>query len=497
MTTGSRAPGAAPLTLPAAGAPVRTSRRVAADAAAAALVVTVAPLCFLQAPNAIAWAMASVGTAADGAQGPVAVLRAAGLALPAMAAVGGIAALAATRLRAWPVLLAGLLTMAVADGLGVSARTVGLIGTDRVLHGLAAGLAMPAALALAWERSRGVRRLLAGLWSAAAVTGLVAATAVVRARVSGGNWHAALVPYPWLTGAALTLAALYAVLADGPGTPRGADRLGARTDAAHERAQLAVLAVPAIGLSLLSVAVTYRQPDALLATASVSILILYGVAAVASADKLVGGRLCFPLIGAVTGLVVAPAAGAVTGLRALGPPAAATGTAAPGHLGGLPWLPLAVTAGAAAAGAATALALRQRPRAVVLAGLAVAAEGLVAAYVAGPFASGPVLAGVCLPLAAGLTAAITAALSGATAASALSGVSLLLAGLMTGYLAAGSVQVRMVLRLAAAPPAARGALAGAAGLWELAGAGSVVAAMTVIFIAGRACRAGVASHGRG
>ena len=201
------------------------------------------------------------------------------------------------------------------------------------------------------------------------------AAAVVRARVSGANWHAALVPCPWLTGAALTLAALYAVLADGPpGTPPGAGRLGARTDAAHERAQLAVLAVPAIGLSLLSVAVTYRQPDALLATASVSILILYGVAAVSSADKLVGGRLCFPLIGAVTGLVVAPAAGAITGLRALGPPAVTTGTAAPGHPGGPPWLPLAVTAGAAAAGAATALALRHRPRAAVLAGLAVAAE---------------------------------------------------------------------------------------------------------------------------
>jgi len=43
--------------------------------------------------------------------------------------------------------------------------------------------------------------------------------------------------------------------------------------------------VPAIGLSLLSVAVTYPQPDTLLFTASVSVLILYGVAIVASADS--------------------------------------------------------------------------------------------------------------------------------------------------------------------------------------------------------------------
>ena len=479
MISGSRTSGSAPPPLPTAAAPrrstlaARLSRRLAADAAAAAVVATVAPLCFLQAPNAIAWAMASVGTAADGTQRPVAVLRAAGLALPAMAAVGGVAALAATRLRGWAVLVAGLLTMAVADGLGVSARTVGLIGADRILHGLAAGVAMPAALALTWERSRGTRQLLAALWAAAAVTGLVAATAVVRARVSGGDWHNALVPCPWLTVAALTVAVLYALLADGPrawpGPPHGTGRPGTRAstrartraDVTRERAQLAILAVPAIGLSLLSVAVTYRRPDALLVTASVSVLILYGAAVMASADKLVGGRLCFPLLGAVTGLVVAPAAGAVTCLRALGAAAAGiTGPSAPdsGRLNGPSWLPLAATAISAAAGAAIALAMRRWPRAVVLAGLAVAGEGLVAAYVAGPFATGPVLAGVSVPLAAGLTAAITAALCTATAASALSGVSLLVTGLMTGYLAVGSVQVRMVMRLAAAPRAASAAL---------------------------------------
>ena len=51
-------------------------------------------------------------------------------------------------------------------------------------------------------------------------------------------------------------------------------------------------------------AVTYRRPDALLVTASVGVLILYGAGIMASADKLVGGRLCFPLLGAVTGSVV-------------------------------------------------------------------------------------------------------------------------------------------------------------------------------------------------
>jgi len=73
----------------------------------------------------------------------------------------------------------------------------------------------------------------------------------------------------------------------------------------------------------------------------------------------------------------------------------------------------------------------------------------------------------------------------------------LLARLMTGYLAVGSVQVRTVMRLAAAPLAARGALARAAGLWELAGAASVVTVMAVIFFTGRARRVCVAGRGRG
>lgn len=460
------------------------------------MVAAVPPLCLVQAPNVIAWALTGTGGIGTGPQGSAAVLRAAGLALPAMAAVAGIAALAAVRLRAWPVLLAGLLVMAVADALGGSARTVMAIGAVRVLHGLAAGLALPAALALAWERAPVPRRLLAALWSAVTVAGLAAVAAVARDRVSGGGWHTALAPSPWLTGAALIVAALYAVLADGPGPARGARggalagarAPGARRDATHERAQLAVLAVPGLGLGALSVAVTYRSPAALLATGAVAVLILCAVAAVASADRLVGGPLCFPVIAAVTGLVVAPAAGAVTSLRAL----------AGGSSGGPSWLPFGVTAAAASAGVAAALLLRRQPRAVVLAGLVIAAEGLAAARLAGPYVPGLVLAGIGAPLAGGLAAAMTAAVTETTAASALSGVSLLLAGLLAGYLAAGAVQVRMVAQLAAAPghrqAAERVALASAVGIWELAGLASVLIAIAVIILTRRVRRAGAATR---
>ena len=55
----------------------------------------------------------------------------------------------------------------------------------------------------------------------------------------------------------------------------------------------------------------------------------------------------------------------------------------------------------------------------------------------------------------------------------------------------------MVKRLAAAPLAARETLARAAGLWELAGAASVVTVMVVIFFTGRARRVYVVGRGRG
>ena len=80
------------------------------------------------------------------------LLRASGLALPAMAVAGSLAALAVRWLRAGPVLLAGLLLLAAADALGGTARTVALIGADRSLHGAGAGIAMAGVVAVVAER---------------------------------------------------------------------------------------------------------------------------------------------------------------------------------------------------------------------------------------------------------------------------------------------------------------------------------------------------------
>jgi hypothetical protein len=101
----------------------RSARSRAASLWALAIVATVVPLAVAQIPDAIAWSLPPrlvVG-------GPAAVtslLRASGLALPAMAVAGSLAALAVRWLRAGPVLLAGLFLLAAADALGDAARSV-------------------------------------------------------------------------------------------------------------------------------------------------------------------------------------------------------------------------------------------------------------------------------------------------------------------------------------------------------------------------------------
>ena len=74
-------------------------------------------------------------------------------------------------------------------------------------------------------------RLAAGWWAAVMVAGLAIAPEVMRRRVSSGGWHAALQPCPWLTAAPLTLAALYALLAEGTAVATARNALCALTGA--------------------------------------------------------------------------------------------------------------------------------------------------------------------------------------------------------------------------------------------------------------------------
>jgi len=482
-------------------------RSAAAALCAAAIVATVVPLVVLQIPDAIAWSLPP-RLAAGGPAMVTSLLRASGLALPAMAVAGSLAALAVRWLRAGPVLLAGLLALAVADVLGDYAHTVALIGTDRSLHGAGAGIAMAAVVAVVVEQAKAIqpkagapnagppnagppkagapkagapkagppnagqaparqpkagRRFLAGWWAAFTVAGLAAAPELMRHRVSSGDWHAALQPYPWLTSVALVLGALYAVLSEGTATATARNAFPAA-----ERAQLALLIAPVAGICAIAVAVTYRGEKAVVAAAVADAIALAGIAAITARA---GSAARFAVVCAVTGFTLAPAAGAVA---ALSPPTAGTGE----------WVGAALAA--ALCGAALGLLTRRpRVRAMTAAGLFLAAIGFGALNLpgtAGP--PGRLLALACVPLAGGLAAALAASLRAAGAPGALVGVVILLAGLVAGYLAAGAVQLR-ALTGARTVPAVHAALVAAAGHWAL-----VAAAVTGVVALAMTCTAG-------
>ena len=322
---------AAPAPRPAAPAPHRASpprrpvlprpllpRATATGLCAVALVAAVVPLAILQIPDAIAWSLPSQFTA-TGPNALASLLRAASLALPAMAVAAPFGALATRRFRAGPVLLAGLLVIGVADALGEGTRTVPLIGADRLLHGLGAGISMAAVAAIVAER-RPASRFLAGWWACAVVCVLAAAPALMRHRVTAGGWRAALQPCPWLVGVALALAALYAVLAEG--TARTAVR---SNFPAAERALLALLAAPVAGICAVTVAVTYRGDHAVVAAAIADTIALAGLAAIAVRAS-TAGRLAAVCV--VIGFTVAPAAGTLSALTPPGQPGWQAGGAA-------------------------------------------------------------------------------------------------------------------------------------------------------------------------
>ncbi len=437
----------------------------------------VMPLVVLQIPDAIAWALPS-RVVAGGPATVASLLRASGLALPVMAAAAPLGALAVRRLRAGPVLLAGLLVMAAADLLGGTAGTVLEIGVDRTLHGLGAGIAMVAMVAVVAEQ-RQAYRSVAGVWAAVMVAGLAAAPELMRHRVTSGGWRAALQPYPWLTGAALGLGALYAALADG--TVVAAARSAFPV---AERSQLALLAAPVTGMCAITVAVSYRGDKAVAAAAIADLIALSGIAAITA--RAAAGQLA--VVCAVTGFTLPPAAGAVT---ALTPPAAQSGCAA---------------LAAALCGAALALLPKHAAgsgpasRAITAAGLCLAAAGFGLLYLAGGYLAGTqalpgrMVTVLCVPLAAGLGAALTSSLRATGAAGAMAGVVLLLAGVVAGSLAAGSMQLN-ALTAAQSGQALRDAPATAAGRWSLVAA-AVIAAVALA-LAGTALAARHGGRGSG
>jgi len=310
-----------------------------------------------------------------------------------------------------------------------------------------------------------------------------------------------------------------------------------------ERAQLALLFVPAVGLGALAVGSTFQwPPSGQLAAGGVATAMLITLAIVLYRDAAVGSVPALPFCALLTGLAMAPSAGVIEGSRLLRTGAAAAPNPArvlPGvpathamtAVGAVPALPIAaafaggIIAAVVAAGAARS-APRPRsdgrrhvpaPNAAAAVGLAVSACGLALARATGTLtrATGTLTrgAGTLTPaqlqtlalalLAGGLALALGAAMADASACAALTVLPLALAGMVTGYLVAGGMQILFVTagsrghRLTAAPPAVSGALLRATAMWELAAAATAGLAAIMVLLAGRARRAGVGSPSSG
>lgn len=270
-------------------------RGLAVSGAVCAILVTSVPLALLQLPDGAAWLPA-------GTSDPVGLLRACGVALPAVMVTAPCGAVAVRRAgTGWPVLLAGLLTIALTDLAGGVARTAPLLAADRLLHGAGAGLILPGAAALAVSRAHvgpGERaRWITAVWAAVTIGALAWAPAIVRARVQagaarpGGAWHAMLEPYPWLPVAALLAASAYVLLAGGQ-TLR-------RRDATGDRARLVVTVPPLAALGVMVFAISYRTHGAVIVTAVCELMVLAILCCL-------GGRTRLNAVAALAGFALMP-----------------------------------------------------------------------------------------------------------------------------------------------------------------------------------------------
>ena len=239
---------------------------------------------------------------------------------------------------------------------------------------------------------------------------------------------------------------------------------------------------PAVALGVVAVAATYRPSDtivvaAVCGVAALLVMAALAVRAAAGSARVVGAGAGggFVVACAVTGLALAPASAGLAGLRAL----AAAGTT---HGTDGTALALAAVAGAIVGAGAGLAAGRAIPAArtfpvslVPAAGLLLAAAGLVAACIAGPF-TGPALLGV---LAAAVTGGLTVALARAarriTVTSAMAGVIVLTGAALAGYLVAEAIRAQLAGVTAPAGNPVPHGLVAANGWWELLAAAAAVA----------------------
>jgi hypothetical protein len=461
------------------------------------VVITSVPAAVLVIPNTMSYVVAQAlsDLGLQGAQA-AGLVRATGLALPALLLAVPVAAVLARRLPASLVLVAGLAAVLAGELVAEMTDTVILVGVVRVIEGLGAGTVLPASLAVAWrhdgplqdrKRSPGRGgRALAAVWAGALVASLIAAMPLAlygmpagRAPgadppglVPGGqittDWRAALQPYPALVAVALAAAALCGLL-----------RSPALPALRHpERTQLLLPFAPAAGFAFLAVVTTYGWPvGAQLLVAGLGLAGLTGLAIVGSRDATAGTPLGFAVVVVTTGLLGMPVAAPLAGLIST-------------HLGpqGVPITPFAAAAAAALIGGLVASRLQDTAaRTAVLVGHGLAVVAVLVLLATNAASGGlPVTAPLVL-LGAGLAIALAASLRATGVGSALFGVTLCFPAVLCGYLVIGPLQVHEVGTVAAVGGGAADlvyALTSAFRIWL------IVAGVLAVLLAGAVSLAG-------
>ncbi|MEU7891963.1 hypothetical protein AB0B45_03760 [Nonomuraea sp. NPDC049152] len=426
------------------------------------LIVAALPLAILAIPNTVSLVSGLLPPEFDRLD----LIRAHGLALPAMMLTVPLASVLVQRMKAAPILLTGLAVLALADAAGGFAGSAFLVGVLRVIHGIGAGLLVPALLMAAWERAP----LLRALWTGMLAVSLLAAQALALWPLDDvRDWRITLQPYPLLTGIALGLAAIYLALGVATGTT---STPGPR---AIERTRLTLTAVPAAGLAVLAVGTTFGWPPGLVILAALfSLAALLTLASIGTFEGPAGRSLAYAML--AVGVVVLPTAAQVTYME-LG------GVGGPG-LSGL-WLPFLICA-LMGAGAALAVGVLDRASMQRLsrAGLVTIVVGLCAVRLMVPATDGFMLVVPFALLAVGAAVALTAALRMSGPGAALYGLSLCFPGVLAGYLLGTGVQMVLLGR----PQSAQQLVdrfVEALHLWALIGGFLVVAVIVLAALLGR------------
>ncbi|MFF3667704.1 hypothetical protein [Microtetraspora malaysiensis] len=461
-----------------AAVPVRAVRvPLMLDVVVGLLVAVALPLAIVAIPNTISVVAALLPPGAS----QIAMTRAHGLALPVMLLTVPLASVAVRRFRSAPILVVGLTLLAAADAAGGYAGSAVTVGVLRVLHGIGAGLLLPATLVAVWERPR--RRFLLPLWAGTLAASLAGAQALALWPLAKATaWQVTLQPYPLLTGVALALAAVYLVL--WIVARDGADRAESATEgpSASERSRLGLAAVPAAGIAVLAVGTTFDWPPVLvIAAAAVAVVAMLGLGAVVAFEGPGGRTLAFTSV--AVGLVVLPTAAQTTYVEMGGV------RGGPG-LSGL-WLPFMLAAVVALATACLVGALKEeRAGRFVGAGLVAVVAGLCAIRLIAPTPDGLLLVVPFALLAGGSAVALVAALRPVRLGTALLGLSLCFPAVLAGFLLGTGVQLTRLQDVARSgdptkPELIAQAFVDALWTWALVGGFAVVGIIVIASWLGR------------